>query len=122
VQKFDSDTERQLSIILEREAIKWFRPARGQFQIYYRTSNGEQEYQPDFVAETDDAIYMLEPKARKEMEVADVLAKKMAAVQWCKNASDFAGTHGGKPWIYLLIPHDAIAANMTLKGFLSFSD
>jgi len=122
VQKFDSDTERQVSVILEREAIKWFRPARGQFQIYYRSSTGELEYQPDFVAETDDAIYLLEPKARKDMEVPDVLAKKAAALQWCKNASDFANTHGGKPWIYLLIPHDAIAVNMTMKGLLSFRD
>ncbi|ACF42677.1 DEAD/DEAH box helicase [Pelodictyon phaeoclathratiforme] len=122
VQKFDSDTERQVSVILEREAAKWFRPARGQFEIYYRSSTGEQEYQPDFVAETEDAIYMLEPKARKEMEASDVLAKKAAAVQWCKNASDFAKTHGGKSWIYLLIPHDAIAVNMTLKGLLLFRD
>jgi len=122
VQKFDSDTERQVSVILEREAIKWFRPARGQFLIYYRSSTGELEYQPDFVAETDDAIYLLEPKARKDMEVPDVLAKKAAAFQWCKNASDFANTHGGKPWIYLLIPHDAIAVNMTMKGLLSFRD
>jgi len=74
------------------------------------------------VAETEDAIYMLEPKARKEMEASDVLAKKAAAVQWCKNASDFAKTHGGKSWIYLLIPHDAIAVNMTLKGLLLFRD
>ena len=27
------------------------------------------------------------------------------------------GKHNGKPWIYLLIPHDAIADNKTLKGF-----
>jgi type III restriction enzyme len=24
--------------------------------------------------------------------------------------------HGGKPWQYVLIPHNAIAQNMTLKG------
>ena len=29
VQKFDSDAERKLAIILERDALKWFRPARG---------------------------------------------------------------------------------------------
>ena len=116
VQKFDSDTERQIAVILEREATKWFRPARGQFQIYYRSATGEQEYQPDFVAETEDTIYMLEPKARNQMDSPDVLAKKTAALQWCKNASDFAKTHGGKSWTYLLIPHDAVAVNMTLAG------
>lgn len=121
VQKFDSDTERQIAVILEREAIKWFRPARGQFQIYYRSPTGEQEYQPDFVAETDEAIYMLEPKARNQMDASEVLAKKDAAVQWCRNATDFAKTHGGKPWVYLLIPHDIVASNMTIKGLETYS-
>jgi len=118
VQKFHSDTERQISVILEREATKWFRPARGQFHIYYRSMAGEQEYQPDFVAETDDAMYMLEPKAKNQMETPEVIAKKAAAVAWCKNATDFTKGYGGKPWVYLLIPHDAIAENMTLKGLL----
>jgi type III restriction enzyme len=40
VQKFQSNTERMLAVILERQALKWFRPAKGQFQIYYRW-NGE---------------------------------------------------------------------------------
>ncbi len=116
VQKFDSDAERQLSVILDREADKWFKPARGQFQIYYRTGTGEQEYQPDFVAETADYIYMLEPKARNQMEAPDVLAKKEAAVRWCQNASAHAASYGGKAWVYILMPHDVIAENMTLTG------
>ncbi len=36
LQKFDSDTERRFAIILERDALKWFKPAKGQFQIYYK--------------------------------------------------------------------------------------
>jgi type III restriction enzyme len=28
----------------------------------------------------------------------------------------YAVSHGGKPWKYLLIPHDVITANMTLMG------
>jgi type III restriction enzyme len=116
VQKFDSDTERLLAVILEREAEKWFKPARGQFHIYYRVGAGDQEYQPDFVAETADCIYMLEPKRYKEMETPEVLAKKEVAVRWCQNASDHAKTYGGKPWVYALIPHDVVAENMTLVG------
>lgn len=116
VQKFDSDSERQLSVILDREADKWFKPARGQFQIYYRTGAGEQEYQPDFVAETADCIYMLEPKARNQLDAPDVVAKKEAALRWCQNASAHAKSYGGKPWIYVLIPHDVIAENMSLAG------
>ncbi len=116
LQKFESDAERKLAVILEREASKWFRPARGQFQIYYRDGADHREYQPDFVAETGAAVYMLEPKMRKEMADPAVLAKKEAAVGWCANASVHALSHGGKPWRYLLIPHDAIAENMTLSG------
>lgn len=116
VQKFQSDTERVLSVILDRESAKWFRPGRGQFQIFYQWGADQREYQPDFVAETEDAIYMLEPKMRKEMEDGEIVAKKDSAVLWCRHASDHTATHGGKPWKYLLIPHDAIAENMSIKG------
>ncbi|MCA9937519.1 MAG: hypothetical protein KC418_02680 [Anaerolineales bacterium] len=115
-QKFDSDAERKLAIILEREAEKWFKPVLGQFQIYYKLGVEQKEYQPDFVAETAVTIYLLEPKAANEMESIEVLAKRDAAVTWCKHATDHALANGGKPWQYALIPHDAIAENMTLTG------
>jgi type III restriction enzyme len=51
--------------------------------------------------------------------MADGFVKKEAAVRWCANASVHALTHGAKPWRYLLIPHDAIAENMTLSGLAS---
>jgi type III restriction enzyme len=116
VQKFQSDTERKLAGILEREAIKWFKPAKGQFQIYYKWLADHLEYQPDFVAETEKEILMLEPKARGDMQDGEVSAKRDAAVKWCERASAHAATYRGKPWRYLLIPHDAVASNMTLKG------
>ena len=116
VQKFDSDSERKLAVILERDAIRWFKPAKGQFQIYYKSGADHLEYQPDFVAETVDTIYMLEPKMRKELDDPIVIAKKEVAIKWCVNASDHASTYGGKPWRYLLIPHDEIAENITLCG------
>ena len=61
---------------------------------------------------------MLEPKARNQLEDADVLAKRDVAVKWCEQASAHAVTCGGKPWKYALIPHDAIAGNMTLAGLV----
>ena len=114
LQKFDAEGERVLSVILEREAEKWFKPAKGQFQIFYKSGSDHPEYQPDFVAETEDAIYMLEPKAKNNMSDPDVLAKKEAAEKWCKNASDHTAKHSGKPWHYRLIPHDTIAENMSI--------
>jgi type III restriction enzyme len=116
VQKFQSDTERVLSVILDREALKWFKPGRGQFQIFYKWGADQHEYQPDFVAETVDCIYMLEPKSRRDMEDGEVLAKRDAAVHWCQLASDHSAQHKGKRWKYLLIPHDAIAENMGITG------
>jgi len=116
VQKFQSDTERRLAVIIDRESLKWFRPVRGQFLIFYKFGSEQPEYQPDFVAETDTSIYMLESKAKNEMAALEVLAKRDAAVKWCEHATIHAATYDGKPWKYLLIPHDAIADNITLAG------
>jgi type III restriction enzyme len=119
VQKFDSEAERKIAMILERDASKWFKPARGQFQIFYRQGVDYLEYQPDFVAETIDTIFMLEPKASNLMDDPVVLAKKDAAVKWCANASDYAQSHGGKLWRYVLIPHNEIATNITLDALVA---
>ncbi|MDR3569322.1 MAG: DEAD/DEAH box helicase family protein [Syntrophobacteraceae bacterium] len=116
VQKFDSDAERKLALILDREAIKWFRPAKGQFQIFYRDGADHLEYLPDFVAETAHMILMLELKANNQMNDLAVLAKMESAVQWCANASAHAQSYGGKPWRYLLIPYGEIATNITIEN------
>ena len=120
LQKFDSDTERRFSVILERDAEKWFRPVKGQFQIYYKHGAEQPEYVPDFVAESADSIYMVETKARSDMNDAEVQAKADAAAQWCRHASDYAEKNGGKPWKYLLIPHDEINESRRLKDFERF--
>jgi len=120
LQKFDSDTERRFAIILERDASKWFKPAKGQFQIYYKLGPEQPEYLPDFVAETDATILMVETKARDEINTHEVQAKASAAVQWCKHASDYAGTVGTKPWTYLLVPHDEVKESRRLSDFLRY--
>jgi type III restriction enzyme len=119
LEKFQSDSERTLAVILERESSRWFKPRKGQFQLYYKWGVEHPEYQPDFVAETEDTVLMLEPKMRSQLEDPEVLAKRDVAVTWCKYASDYAATCGGKPWRYLLIPHDAISENMTLEGLVA---
>jgi type III restriction enzyme len=118
-QKFQSDSERKLAVILDRDSLKWFKPAQGQFQIFYKAGVERPEYVPDFVAETSDCVYILEPKARNEIATLEVLAKKEAAVTWCARATTHALSNGGKPWKYVLIPHDVIAENMTLSGLVS---
>ena len=120
LQKFDSDTERRFAVILERDALKWFKPAKGQFQIYYKLGNEQPEYIPDFVTETDSIIFMVETKARTDINTQEVQAKAAAAARWCKHASDHATTVGTKPWRYLLVPHDEIAESKRLTDFLRF--
>ena len=107
--KFDSDTERTFAIVLENDdvVLRWLRPAPRQFNIYWGQS-GASRYEPDFVVETADSIYMCEPKASKNMKDADVLEKKEAAEEYCRAATEFNSENGGKPWKYLLISHDEI--------------
>ena len=111
VQKFDSDTERRFAVILENDkpVLKWVKPNKNTFQIHY---SGDSNYEPDFVAETDQAYYLCEPKAESEMDDETVQAKARAAAEWCKHAT----TVSSKPWHYLLIPHNAIDESKSLAG------
>ena len=53
------------------------------------------------------------------MEDKTVLAKADAAAVWCKNATKHAWKFQGKPWRYLLIPHDQITEQKTLDGLVA---
>jgi len=115
-QKFQSNPERIVAQILERDSLVWYRPVSGQFNIYYRSGVDQSEYIPDFVASTPDANLIIEAKRASEMETEEVQAKKRAALQWCAHATEYAQQQRQKPWKYLLIPHDAVAANVTLQA------
>ena len=112
VLKFQSNTERVMAVILESDkpVQKWLKPSKGDFRIYYAHDD---EYVPDFAVETKDARYLCEPKNKEEMKDETVLAKARAASLWCQRATEHAG---GKPWKYLLIPHDVIDESKTLAG------
>ena len=114
-QKFDSDPERRFAVILENDedVLKWFKPAKSDFQIHY---SDDQSYEPDFVVEATAGKFLCEPKRASEVSDDVVQAKADAAAVWCEHASDHAKTHDGKPWAYLLIPHDQITEQMTLSG------
>lgn len=115
VQKFDSDSERRFAVVLEndKEVMKWFKPAKGNLQIHYTS---DASYEPDFVVETKSIKFLCEAKSAAEMTDKEVQAKAKAALEWCKNATAHELKHGGKPWSYLLIPHDIISDNKTLQG------
>ncbi|MDL2273627.1 DEAD/DEAH box helicase family protein [Oscillospiraceae bacterium OttesenSCG-928-G22] len=112
--KFDSVPEHTFSVVLERDeaVLKWLRPAPRQFKIWWE---GSKNYEPDFVAETEDAIYMVEVKGIREMQDEDVKLKAKAAEEYCRNASLFTAQTGGRPWRYCLIEAEEIKRNQTFQ-------
>lgn len=113
--KFDSEAELKLARLLEREQdfIKtWLRPNPREFNIRY---NNGKKYEPDFVAESEDMIYLIEVKSDRELENPDVLAKKERAVSYCKLVSDWAESSGTKKWKHVFIPSSKILDSSTFK-------
>lgn len=113
--KFDSKTEKDLAYILENDkhVVKWLRPAPNQFRIYW--ANNSRQYYPDFVVETEDALYLVETKAEDQMQAPDVQSKKTAALKYCKHATEFTVANGGKPWKYMLVPHNEVTLSTEFK-------
>jgi type III restriction enzyme len=114
---FDVNPEKELAIVLEddRVVLKWVRPPENNMPIYLPGGS----YNPDFIVETAERKYVVEVKARNELVPAmdaDVKAKALAAIRWCKEASKLPGS---KLWEYRLVPDDAIKPGLELKFVLS---
>lgn len=115
--KFDSKPELIFAQICEREArtglVKnWLRPAPKEFNIKY---NGGKHYEPDFVVETDDVIYLVEVKGEDKLDDPDVISKKKRAIQYCEAVSRWAKANGYKEWSHLFIPSKQIQKASTFK-------
>jgi len=81
LQKFDSDTERRFAIIPERDALKWLKPAKEQFQIYYKPGTEQPGYILDFSAEIDSTVFIAGAKTRTDISAQEVEAKAAAVVR-----------------------------------------
>lgn len=117
--KFDSDTERKMAVILERDSTVhlWMKPGPNQFKIFDIDGN---PYQPDFVVETDTEKFVIETKRASDMTDPVVIRKADAAALWTFLAtSAHASDDAEKPWSYLLVPEHAVIANATVKGLAS---
>ena len=117
--KFDSNTEKDFAFVIENDksVLKWLRPADNQFRIYW--GQNSRRYVPDFVVETEDSIFMCEPKKAKEVETKEVQLKMKAALRYCKYANEFTRKNGGKKWRYLLIPHDKVDKTSSLTSLIT---
>lgn len=113
--KLDSE-EGELSFarIVERDedVLNWLRPSPKEFNITY---NHGKNYEPDFVVETDDTIYLVEVKAEKDLNNPDVIAKKKRGILYCETVTHWSEANSYKPWRYLFIPANQIFPNSTFK-------
>ena len=118
---FDTRQERIVAKILEKdiEVIKWFRPyKKDNFSIVYEYKGDRHDYIPDFIAETKDNLYIIEPKKKGEIEEALVVdseatktqlrKKTEATLIWIKEMNKA----NKKKWTYLLIPHNRITSSV----------
>lgn len=109
---FDSDTERQFSIILEEDpdVIRWIKPPLNQLGLFWKAG---QQYNPDFLVETTTGKYMVEVKALNEVNNEEVVSKAREGIRWCTFASTADPDH--KTWEYRLISDDNIHPGNTCK-------
>jgi type III restriction enzyme len=112
-QKFDSDSERRFATILEDDVdvLKWLKPPKDVLKIQYAE---EDNYNPDFIVETNGGRYLCEIKRVADIDTSVVLKKAQAAIQWCERASAVSD----RPWRYALLPHDAIQINRTFASLI----
>ena len=115
--KFDSVPELTLAKILEKETfvINWLRPARDEFNITYNHGN---RYEPDFVVESDQMIYLVEVKADNQLEDEEVIEKKKKAIHYCKIVSEWAKVNNKKEWRYVFIPASKIQTNSSFENLV----
>ncbi len=102
VEWFDSDTERQMAVLLDQASThikRWVRLHRSDgVEITFRG----QRYFPDFAAEdASGAYWLIETKADNELDDAQVQLKKEKAEEWARFASDSSAV--AHEWHYALV-------------------
>lgn len=113
--KLDSaEGELSFARIIKRDedVLNWLCPSPREFNITYIHGKN---YEPDFVVETVDTIYLVEVKAERAVNVPDVIAKKKRGILCCENVTHLSETNGYKPWKYLFIPVNQAYPNLIFK-------
>jgi type III restriction enzyme len=93
------------------DVLKWLKPPKDVLKIQYAE---EDNYNPDFIVETNGGRYLCEIKRVADIDTSVVLKKAQAAIQWCERASAVSD----RPWRYALLPHDAIQINRTFASLI----
>jgi len=74
--------------------------------------------QPDFIVETATAIYIIEVKAKNELDDEGVLIKNKAAQVYCDNVNMVFGDTT-KKWHFAMIADYNIASNMSFEELVA---
>ena len=112
--KFDSLPEKKFAMVCETssEVEKWLRPASKQFNLFY---DGKR-YEPDFVIETKEFMYLVEVKGEDRMKDADVTKKRNRAIKYCNVANVYCSEHKLKFWKHLFIPSKEITTTSSFNN------
>ncbi len=104
---------RRFATILEddSEVVKWLKPPKDLLKIQYADDDN---YNPDFIVETKNGRFLCEIKRASDAENSKVQKKAKAAIQWCERASEVSD----RPWMYALLPHDAIELSRTFSSLM----
>lgn len=106
---FDSRPERDLANLLDDcdDVRFWLRLHRGDLRILWRGQDSW--YNPDFlVIESDRTSWVVEVKSDRELESADVQAKKNAAQRWARRVN--ASGQAPDKWRYLPVSESQLKA------------
>lgn len=115
--KFDSIPEKDLVTCLENDTkvLKWLRPAPNQFNIIWNKQGNQ--YEPDFIVETDDIIYMVEVKKNIDIATNEVQEKKKAGIKYCENATEYNLENNKKKWKYIIIPASEVKFSRSMAEY-----
>lgn len=110
---FDSKQEKYLADAADKDkdVIRWVKLPLRQLTLTYKYGR----YNPDFIVEKRDVIYIIEVKKKKDVTDKEVQAKAQEAKRWAEKIHKVTG----KKWEYKLIPHDDIQAQNTLGAIIS---
>ena len=76
-----------------------------------------ERYEPDFIVETNDTIYMLEVKRDDQIYSDEVQKKKIAALKYCEDATEYNKANGKKEWKYIIIPGAEVKFSRSMKEY-----
>jgi type III restriction enzyme len=93
---------------------------------YIRSDGILSRYFCDFIAQIDNDIYLIETKAQKDIDNANVVAKKRSAFDWCNKTNELPKTErAGCLWHYCIVGDELFCRFKTnganCKDMLDFS-